>query len=226
MSETKPCIACSEDIRSSAKLCKHCNTRQDDKSFVGADQGDEDFDPVAHWSQGNAKSRGDSTKKSGFIYAAVLLGAVAIVGVYLSYAQSFSSSSPQSNQGSANSSGSSDSSGGSGSSESSGSSSAPDETEATENSEPMPQVSDDVLRDCIAYQSNFDATSDYRDFLWYEGQDYLVGNPTVHSSSSFSAAWDEVFVELDQTGAISWPIFLGELAVICYEQADYSLSLP
>ena len=33
MSETKACIACSEDIRSSAKLCKHCNTRQDDENF-------------------------------------------------------------------------------------------------------------------------------------------------------------------------------------------------
>jgi len=98
MSETKPCIACSEDIKSSAKLCKHCNTRQDDKSFENPEQGDEDFDPVAHWSQGNAKSRGDSTKKSVFVYAAVLLGAVAIVGVYLSYVGSFSSSTSQSNQ--------------------------------------------------------------------------------------------------------------------------------
>jgi hypothetical protein len=97
MSETKLCIACSEDIKSSARLCKNCNTRQDDKSFESP-EGDEDFDPVAHWSQGNAKSRGDSTKKSGFIYAAVLLGTVAIVGVYLSYMGSFSSSTSQSNQ--------------------------------------------------------------------------------------------------------------------------------
>ena len=33
MSDTKPCIACSEDIKSSALLCKHCQTRQDDVKF-------------------------------------------------------------------------------------------------------------------------------------------------------------------------------------------------
>jgi hypothetical protein len=76
------------------------------------------------------------------------------------------------------------------------------------------------------YQASFDGTSDYRDFLWYEGQNYIVGNPTYHNSSSFDAAWDRALAELDSTGAISWPIFVGELAVICYEEADYSLVLP
>ena len=33
MSETKPCVACAEEIRSNAVLCKHCQTRQDDASF-------------------------------------------------------------------------------------------------------------------------------------------------------------------------------------------------
>jgi hypothetical protein len=33
MTETKPCIACAEDIRSNAVLCKYCKTRQDDVSF-------------------------------------------------------------------------------------------------------------------------------------------------------------------------------------------------
>ena len=31
--ETKSCIACAEDIKAEAMLCKHCNTRQDEKWF-------------------------------------------------------------------------------------------------------------------------------------------------------------------------------------------------
>ncbi len=31
--ETKNCIACAEDIKAEAMLCKHCNTRQDEKRF-------------------------------------------------------------------------------------------------------------------------------------------------------------------------------------------------
>ena len=30
----KPCIACAEDIKPDAKLCKHCGTRQDDPAFL------------------------------------------------------------------------------------------------------------------------------------------------------------------------------------------------
>jgi hypothetical protein len=30
----KSCIACAEDIKSDAKLCKHCGTRQDDKQYL------------------------------------------------------------------------------------------------------------------------------------------------------------------------------------------------
>ena len=30
---TKSCIACAEDIKAEAMLCKHCNTRQDEKRF-------------------------------------------------------------------------------------------------------------------------------------------------------------------------------------------------
>ena len=30
----KPCIACAEDIKSDASLCKHCGTRQDDEQFL------------------------------------------------------------------------------------------------------------------------------------------------------------------------------------------------
>lgn len=33
-SEMKACIACAEDIKAQAALCKHCNTRQDDASFI------------------------------------------------------------------------------------------------------------------------------------------------------------------------------------------------
>ena len=32
--ETKSCIACAEDIKAAAKLCKHCNTRQDEATFL------------------------------------------------------------------------------------------------------------------------------------------------------------------------------------------------
>ena len=211
MNDTKPCIACSEDIKSHAKLCKHCNTRQDDKAFENAElrQDDEAFDPVAYWSQDKSKSRSVSSNDTSKFFAGVVVIAVAVLaGLYLFNGQSFGFTSLQTNEGT------------------SGSSSSGDVKKETETSETIPKVDDVVLRDCISYQTNFDATSDYRDFLWYEGQDYLVGNPTVHNSDSFSAAWDEVFVELDQTGAISWPIFVGELAVICYEEADYSLVLP
>ena len=33
MGDTKACIACAEEIKLQAQLCKHCNTRQDEKSF-------------------------------------------------------------------------------------------------------------------------------------------------------------------------------------------------
>lgn len=31
----KPCVACAEEIKQDASLCKHCRTRQDDESFTG-----------------------------------------------------------------------------------------------------------------------------------------------------------------------------------------------
>jgi hypothetical protein len=83
MSETKPCIACSEDIKSSAKLCKHCNTRQDDKSFESPEQGDEDFDPVEHWSQYKSKSKGDSSNVIGkIIIGALIVTPIILAGLY------------------------------------------------------------------------------------------------------------------------------------------------
>lgn len=102
MTEDKPCIACAEEIKSSAKLCKHCNTRQDDKAFEDSDskQNKEDFDPVTYWTQGNSKVQGDSTNKSGFIFAAALVVAVAAAGVYFSNGQSFDFTSPSSDSGS------------------------------------------------------------------------------------------------------------------------------
>lgn len=33
MSDTKLCVACAEEIKVAAKLCKHCNTRQDDPQW-------------------------------------------------------------------------------------------------------------------------------------------------------------------------------------------------
>lgn len=32
--ETKPCVACAEEIKAKAALCKHCKTRQDDEAFT------------------------------------------------------------------------------------------------------------------------------------------------------------------------------------------------
>lgn len=32
--ETKPCVACAEEIKAKAVLCKHCKTRQDDEAFT------------------------------------------------------------------------------------------------------------------------------------------------------------------------------------------------
>ena len=34
----KECIACAEEIKEQARLCKHCGTRQDSKEFLEADQ--------------------------------------------------------------------------------------------------------------------------------------------------------------------------------------------
>ncbi len=100
MSETKPCIACSEDIKSSAKLCKHCNTRQDDKSFESDAQGDEDFDPAAHWSQDNSKSRGNSSNVIGkIIIGTLIVTPIMLAGFYFfSFGQSVNFNFTQSNE--------------------------------------------------------------------------------------------------------------------------------
>jgi hypothetical protein len=37
-STTKECVACAEDIKQNAKLCKHCGTSQDDPKFSGKSQ--------------------------------------------------------------------------------------------------------------------------------------------------------------------------------------------
>jgi len=43
--ETKSCIACAEDIKSAAMLCKHCNTRQDEASFRGKETSSQSKEP-------------------------------------------------------------------------------------------------------------------------------------------------------------------------------------
>ena len=43
MPETKPCIACAEEIKVEARLCKHCQTAQDDPRWEKPEALDENF---------------------------------------------------------------------------------------------------------------------------------------------------------------------------------------
>jgi len=81
MTENKPCIACAVEIKASALLCKHCKTRQDDENFEKAT-------PKPRKKGAPASAKEEAPSKSGFIFAAVLVVAVAAVGVYFSNGQS------------------------------------------------------------------------------------------------------------------------------------------
>ena len=65
--ETKSCIACAEDIKAEAKLCKHCNTRQDEPTFQKlAPQAPKQA--AAKTKSSKAKSLGSSSNESTVPY--------------------------------------------------------------------------------------------------------------------------------------------------------------
>jgi hypothetical protein len=80
-----------------------------------------------------------------------------------------------------------------------------------------------IYDDCVTYAFYFQDRSDYREFLWSEGQDVIVGNPTVHQSQEFRGEWDKL---LEDPGNISWPDFAAELAMICFFEANFDLVIP
>lgn len=51
-SDTKECVACAEDIKQNAKLCKHCGTSQDDPKFA--------FDDLEQTYRGGTVDRGET----------------------------------------------------------------------------------------------------------------------------------------------------------------------
>lgn len=226
MTETKPCIACAEDIKSNAKLCKHCNTRQDDRAFENADskQDEEDFDPVSYWSQGTSKSSGDSTNKSGFIFAAVLLVAVAAVGVYFAYAQSLSFSSPQVNQTNSGPTGNSGSGEGSGSTDTSGST---DASGSDEGSDASSSFSEDIFSDCLAYQNKSDTVLHPVSFLAQELAYTDRGESATYVSQEFREIWIMQRSEIDEKGfdtSRRYDFAVSRLTTLCYERAGFILS--
>lgn len=65
--ETKPCVACAEEIKAKAVLCKHCKTRQDDEAFTS---------PI--------EVEGEETTRAGFIpHVAMIAGGASVVLLFL-----------------------------------------------------------------------------------------------------------------------------------------------
>lgn len=232
MSETKPCIACSEEIKSSAKLCKHCNTRQDDKSFESTDQGDEDFDPVTHWSQDKSKSKGDSSSVIGkIIIGTLIVTPVMLAGLYfISFGQSVDFNFSDSNQGSQNSSRSSSSSGSSGSSDSSGSSNSSgpsDSASSNETADVDSSFSEDILSDCLAYQNKSNTMQYPVQFLYVEYERTRIDGATTYVSAEFREIWLEQAREIDEKGISSETLYnfaVSRLTILCNERAGFILS--
>jgi hypothetical protein len=205
MSDTKPCIACSEDIKSSALLCKHCNTRQDDENF------ERDTSKPRN-NRTPAQTEEESPNKSGLIFAAVLVVAVAAVGVYFSNGQSLSFSSPQVNQ---NNSGSTETSG---STDSSGS---------DEGSEASSSFSEDIFSDCLAYQNASYTEPHPISFLAQELAYTDRGESATYVSQEFREIWVMQRSEIDEKGfdtSRRYDFAVSRLTTLCYERAGFILS--
>ena len=109
--ETKSCIACAEDIKAEAMLCKHCNTRQDEPTF-------QKLAPKAP-KQASAKTKGSKAKslgsssnestfpevKPGVVFAVIAAVVVVVFAVTQANSLDFGrTSEPESNSGTSGSS--------------------------------------------------------------------------------------------------------------------------
>jgi hypothetical protein len=229
MSENKTCIACAEEIKASALLCKHCKTRQDDETFEMAAS-----KPRKKGAPASAEEEAPS--KSGFIFAAVLVVAVAAVGVYFSNGQSLSFSSPQVNQtnsGFTGISGSDESSGStgiSGSDESSGStetSGSTDTSGSDEGSDANSSFSEDIFSDCLAYQNASYTELHPISFLAQELAYTDRGASATYVSQEFREVWIMQRSEIDEKGFSStrrYDFAVSRLTTLCSERAGFILS--
>lgn len=114
--ETKSCIACAEDIKAEAMLCKHCNTRQDEPTFQKLAP-KTPKQASANTKGSKAKSLGSSSNEStfpdvkpGVVFAVIAAVVVAIfIGIQANGFNLARTESPESNSGTSGTSSSSSS---------------------------------------------------------------------------------------------------------------------
>jgi hypothetical protein len=87
----KSCIACAEDIKSDAKLCKHCGVRQDDIEFISA--GTSSLPPNPDPQLGGGVSKTQKSKTVAWVLTISFVSIAALIWV-VSLAATGSGNSP------------------------------------------------------------------------------------------------------------------------------------